>query len=79
MDTTTAKAPKTIKVSVMVTLEIDPAALRAEYGYDDTFTNADLRNDVIQSAYNAVVQTAYPEDALNKIIVSSELRSPVAK
>jgi hypothetical protein len=56
-----AKPPRTIKVWIGLSVEVDVDALEAEYGR--TFTAAEARQDVKDSIPNVLYQAIYPESA----------------
>lgn len=53
-----------VKVAVYMVIEMDVEALEAEFGR--SFTNAEARQDLWDSAVSAVQQQTYPQDMMDR-------------
>lgn len=63
----------TITVGIYLSVTVDLDELNAEYGTN--YTVAEAREDVKASAFNAVAQTMYPQEALDKIVIAVAQKS----
>ena len=60
------QAPRTTKVGIYLTVEINIDELEAEYGRE--YTTAEAKADAWNAMYSAAVTAAYPSDSNDRII-----------
>lgn len=69
----TPAEPKTIRVQVIISMDVDVDAYRAEFGAESV---AEIRSGMQWSAFNAVAQTTLPSDVNDVILSNVSLLNP---